>query len=1208
MNNFHIEFNIVDYVKRLLQPITSRLPNFRKEDLEDKKIRVIKIVPFPNLDEADTSDSIKINRELNQLNKFKNNKVLNTKYSLLTFLPIFFWEQFGRFMNFYFLLIACLQLIKQLTPINPITTWTPLIIIFSISGIKEIYDDYKRWKADQQFNERYYSKLRSDGSLKPIQSGQIKVGDIVKISQDEEIPCDLVLLKSDEAYGEAYLLTSNLDGESNLKTIHCPKITMEMELDEFCNLNGIIECPQPNAHLYNFDARLILDGNIIPLNPNQLLLQGTILKNTKFVYGVAVYTGLETKLGLNKGNSHQKLTILDLQIERASILVFILQLLLVLFLGTIGNRLQFNEFIKKHDYLYYNHHNQQFEDNFINHITIPLRMLLLLSLVIPISLKVSMDLTKFMCSCFIGWDIHMLDETRGPAIPKNTSIPDELGQIEYIMTDKTGTLTENIMVFKCCSIAGKSYIASSDIGRLSYSGNCIWNLILDKHIQQLFKSLKEPNIQLDPYHYKLLKFFEVLSLCHKIIPKFNETKNQMEYKGNSPDEEALVEAANKVGFEFIQEQNKILSLKVGNLPLYKYKLLDILEFSSNRKRMSIILQRIEPFCDQDSPILVLTKGADDTLLPLCQSNDILDLTEQHLLDYASMGLRTLTIAYKQITREEYISWKKEHQKAITAINEREELIEQSYCNIEHSFELLGCTGIEDKLQTNVPTTIASLRKAGIKIWMLTGDKLITAIQIGKSCHLLPSDNGNTVILSANELDPNLLLNKIEFEIKNLDLINNIAHINNNNNQQQHPITPILHHNELSQPILSLVLDGQCLKWILENITLKTKFLKLALQAHTVICCRATPKQKGEMVDMIKSQGKVTLAIGDGGNDVRMIQRANIGIGLRGREGLQASRACDISISRFYHLNRLILVHGRYSLHRVKFVALYCFYKSLFVSTLQAGYQLFNGFSGSSLLTTYSLSLYNILYTGLPILFYVLDKDIEENILLNEPKLYQFTNGRDPHYLFVNSTFKWFGWAILQGLITLFLSVFFYSVVNEMDNTIIFDAPHSGLSLSFMAYSIVVVTVQLTIAIYTNHFTYLNMIVVFGTILTYFITTYLASVEIPLLKMYEIAGLFYQSKFWLTLILSVTILIVPFWINLFLSYFVPGKDPNKINRLSAVLLNKKSSRRNTMNHQNHNSFNGLNQLIEEGDIETMTTSLLNNSHNENENENENPWVE
>ncbi|KAI0238925.1 hypothetical protein L0F63_005201 [Massospora cicadina] len=881
-------------------------------------------------------------------------------------------------MNFYFLLVASLQLVRRLV-INFVARsveprW--LIILLDPHPPRDDLDpaiNNLHHLGDSGGGGRLPIGI-GDGSLRQIRSRDIQVGDLICLDEEDEIPCDLVLISTLHVSAEALINTSNLDGESNLKTLIAPA--------------------------------------------------GAILKLPARAVGIAVYTGAQTKLGNNKQPATLKLTVLDRQIERVSLLVFSFQLVLVLLLGAVGNHFRRYTLVR-HTYLMLR------ED-------LGSRRRLLEDMV-------SLDLVKFLCSQFVGWDLNLLDEAGGPADVANTAVADDLGQIEILFTDKTGTLTENLMVYSGCSIQGRRYAPDAPA----------------------------------PLSDAAARFYQVLSLCHSVQP----VESTRAYQGSSPDEEALVGAACRAGYRFLGEVEGVLRVESQD-GIHCYRLLHKLEFSSSRK-MSVVVQEL------NGPILLLTKGADDTLLPVCRASPIDAKTRSHLADYAALGLRTLAVGSRVVPEEEYLTWRA-HQLAAETSLQREQALEASAIELEVDLELLGCTAIEDRLQPAVPETVESIRRAGVKVWMLTGDKLDTALQIGRSCCLLPSQ-GRCLVLSSEKLSPGCLLRCMAHE-------------------------------------LSLE-SGASL------VALRASFVQLSLQAPAVVCCRTTPKQKGDLVQAIKDCGS-------------MIQQANIGIGIRGREGLQAARAADLSLSRFHHLRRLMLVHGRYSLHRVRFVALYCFYKSIVVTMIQGGYQALAGFSGTSLLTEYALTLYNVAYTGLPILMYSVDKDISEEHLLATPSLYQHAPGRDPHYLLLSGTFRWLSWAIVQGLLILVLAV-----VLDLEGglgTFALGTPGAGLGLSYMAYSAVVVTVQLTLAFATNHFTWLNHAAIWGGVSVYFATTQGSAYLFSALRMEDIVPLVKRLSFWASLSVTIITLAFPTYLSVYLQYRPPASNLSRLARLSTVL--------------------------------------------------------
>jgi phospholipid-translocating ATPase len=933
-------------------------------------------------------------------------------------------------MNQYFLLIACLQLFPAITPISPITTWVPLLVIFSVTAIKEAFDDYARYNSDKKFNNREYRVLR-DGDDIIVKSKDILVGDIISVDENQEIPCDMVLLYSSRDNGECYVQTANVDGETDLKLkFPALKSLRDTELQIY---RAEIECPYPNRHIYSFDANL-RDGELTSLNYQHLLLQGTFVKNTNFVYGVAVYTGHETKLGMNKNKPQPKITRLDRQVDMVTRRIFLIQLILIIVLGTTGN-LVYRGMTGYHWYLYLD----SITLSLSKFVIVPLRMLLLMSFMIPISLKVTLDIIKFASASFINWDIRIYDPiTNEPAVASNTAIAEDLGQIEYVFTDKTGTLTENEMIFR------SSYLcpSNSKISKNSYA-----NL--------------SPSDE---------KFWSAIALCHSVVP-IEEEGGKLIYRGSSPDEEVLVSEANNRGVHFIEKDENILKLRIGN-QIHTFEVLETLEFTSDRKRMSIIVR------GNERRIMVLTKGADEVIYE--RSKGDLTKTKENVDFFASKGWRTLIVGKRELEIDEYEQWSNTLKNAKTSLQNREQLIQKAYDEIEQRIEILGATAIEDKLQSYVPSTIEDLRVAGLKIWMLTGDKMATAKQIALSCNLLRI-NDKVIQLEGQLMDKDLreLLEKYRSQLEQVS------------DDQEY----------------SIVIDGSALKKVFETKENSDIFSELCIAAKSVIGCRVTPHQKAAMVEMIKSRNHATLAVGDGGNDVAMIQKADVGVGIHGKEGTQAVRASDYSIGRFYFLSRLLLVHGRYAYKRTAYVALYCFYKSIYLGVIQASFQIYCAFSGSSLLNTFSLSSYNILFTSFPIIFYMLDKDVPEIALLQNPSIYRETVRGDSFsiQIFVG----WFVRALFHGFFTVISSSIlakFYSPDGTMDFN----------SLSMTSFTIVIFVQTLIMLIESHYLTYINFLAIFGSLISYLVISYVFSNYQSLGFFMSIPKLFRNASFWIFL--------------------------------------------------------------------------------------------
>ncbi|KAJ6683377.1 hypothetical protein OIU85_007098 [Salix viminalis] len=1004
-----------------------------------------------------------------------DNRISNRKYTLFNFLPKNLMEQFSRFMNQYFLLIACLQLWSLITPVNPASTWGPLIFIFAVSATKEAWDDYNRYLSDKTANEKQVWIVRK-GIKQHIQAQDICVGNLVWLRENDEVPCDLVLIGTSDPQGLCYVETAALDGEIDLKTRVIPSACTGIDFELLHKIKGVIECPNPDKDIRRLDANLrlfppFIDNDVCPLTIKNTILQSCYLRNTEWACGVAVYTGNETKLGMSRGIPEPKLTAMDAMIDKLTGAIFVFQIVVVIVLGIAGNVWKDTEARKQWYVLYPDN------DPWYELLVIPLRFELLCSIMIPISIKVSLDLVKSLYAKFIDWDREMIDlETDTPSHATNTAISEDLGQVEYILTDKTGTLTENKMVFKICCISGNFY------------GNEAGDASKDKRLLNAISS-GSPDV---------VRFLTVMAICNTVIPVRSKT-GDIVYKAQSQDEDALVHAAAKLNMVLTNKNGNILELRFNTLAI-QYEVLETLEFTSDRKRMSVVVRDC-----QNGNILLLSKGADEAILPCASAGQQTRIFNEAVEQYSQLGLRTLCLAWRELKEDEYEEWSFMFREANSTLVDREWRIAEVCQRLEKDLEVLGVTAIEDRLQDGVPETIYTLRKAGINFWMLTGDKQNTAIQIALSCNFIsPEPKGQLLLIDG----------KTEEEVgRSLERV------------------LLTMRTTASEPKdVAFVIDG----WALE-IALKhywKAFTELAILSRTAICCRVTPSQKAQLVQILKSCDYRTLAIGDGGNDVRMIQQADIGVGISGREGLQAARAADYSIGRFRFLRRLILVHGRYSYNRTAFLSQYSFYKSLLICFIQIFFSFISGVSGTSLFNSVSLMAYNVFYTSIPVLVSVLDKDLSEETVMQHPQiLFYCQAGR----LLNPSTFAgWFGRSLFHAVVVFVISIHAYAFEkSEMEE------------VGMVALSGCIWLQAFVVTLETNSFTILQHLAIWGNLIAFYVINWIVC-AIPSSGMYTIMfRLCRQPSYWLTILLMVAAGMGPI---LAIKYFRYTYRPSKINTL------------------------------------------------------------
>ncbi|CAK9138407.1 unnamed protein product [Ilex paraguariensis] len=696
---------------------------------------------------------------------------------------------------------------------------------------------------------------------------------------------------------------------------------------------------------------------------------------------------------------------------------------------------------------------------------------------IPISIKVSLDLVKSLYAKFIDWDNEMIDlETSTRSHATNTAISEDLGQVEYILTDKTGTLTENKMIFKRCCISGIFY------------GNESGDALKDVELLNAVASGSSD----------VIRFLTVMAVCNTVIP-IQSKSGEILYKAQSQDEEALVRAAAHLHMIFVNKNANSLEINF-NASIIQYEVLDTLEFTSDRKRMSIVIKDC-----RGGKTFLLSKGADEAILPHAlpgqQTRTFAEAVEQ----YAQLGLRTLCLAWRELEEDEYREWSLMFKEANSTLVDREWRVAEVCQRLEHNLELLGVAAIEDRLQDGVPETIETLRKAGINFWMLTGDKQNTAIQIALSCNFVsPEPKGQLLLINGKTEDE--VCTSLERVLLTMRTTN-------------------------SEPKdVAFVVDGWALEIALKHY--RKAFTELAILSRTAICCRVTPSQKAQLVELLKSCDYRTLAIGDGGNDVRMIQQADIGVGISGREGLQAARAADYSIGKFRFLKRLILVHGRYSYNRTAFLSQYSFYKSLLICFIQIFFSFISGVSGTSLFNSVSLMAYNVFYTSIPVLVSVLDKDLSERTVMQHPQiLFYCQAGR----LLNPSTFAgWFGRSLFHAIVVFAITIHAYAYdKSEMEE------------LSMVALSGCIWLQAFVVSIETNSFTIPQLLAIWGNLAAFYVINWIVS-ALPSSGMYTIMfRLCRQPTYWVTMFLIVAAGMGPV---LALKYFRYTYRSSKINIL------------------------------------------------------------
>ncbi|XP_065278397.1 phospholipid-transporting ATPase IK [Emys orbicularis] len=993
--------------------------------------------------------------------KYEDNAIKTAKYNVMTFLPLNLYEQFHRLANLYFLFVILLQTVPEISTLPWFTLLLPLSCLLLLRGLRDLIDDIARHRSDWMINSRPCEILVGK-SFSWKKWRDICVGDIVCLRKDSFVPADLLLLSSSEPSSLCYVETADIDGETNLKFRQALLATHQELVSEasMAAFDGKVTCEEPNSRMHSFIGTLEWRGEKYSLDSEKILLRGCRIRNTETCYGLVIYAGLDSKIMKNCGKIKMKKTKLDRLMDRLVILIFAMLVMTSLCLAFAAGFWAV-KFHTEHSYL---------SALYVG--TSPAEQaffafwgfMILLSIIIPMSMYITFEFIYMVNSYFIDWDLEMYYPAKDtPAKARSTSLNDQLGQIEYIFSDKTGTLTQNIMTFKKCCINGIIYGTSEWKQKASVS----WNPYVDRTAEFHDPALLETVLQNDDPVTR--EFLRLLALCHTVMveEKDSELAGQLVYQAASPDEEALVTAARNLGYVFLSRTQDTITLsELGTERTYS--MLAMLDFNSVRKRMSILVR------DPEGKIRLYTKGADVVILErLREDGPTRAFTQLALDSFAEETLRTLCLASKEVKEEDYAEWSKKHHEASVLLQDRAQELDKVYEEIEQDLQLLGATAIEDKLQDGVPETIQLLKKGNIKVWVLTGDKQETAVNIGFSCRLLSDD---MQILEEKEICEMLEASWVS---------------TNNLGSSGERLCRFQQRAGVSrQGKMALVVTGDFLEKVLgtgekvkrkegfwarlacckaqtqlvADSSVEEAFVDLATSCQAVICCRVTPKQKALVVQLVKRhRSAITLAIGDGANDVNMIKTADIGVGISGQEGMQAVQCSDYALAQFCYLQRLLLVHGRWSYLRICKFLRYFFYKTFAGMMVQIWFAFYSGFTAQPLYEGWFLALYNVFYTAYPVLSMgLMEQDVSAEQSLQLPELYK-VGQRDELF-----NYRVFCVTLLHGTVTSLGSFFIalWAFEDRVGSRVVGDYQSFAITVATSAFLSVIAEIIMDIKFWT----------------------------------------------------------------------------------------------------------------------------------------------
>ncbi|CAF1625502.1 unnamed protein product [Adineta ricciae] len=909
-------------------------------------------------------------RDLNSI-WYPQNVIRNQKYNILTFAPLVFYDQFRSFLNLYGLIMACTQIIPSVRVSPLYTYWFPIGFIIFIGMIREGYDDMKRAYRDRELNSQKYTLLKANGQKEEVSSSDIKVSDIIIIQKNQRVPADVVLLQTSDKSGSCFIRTDQLDGETDWKLRIASTLTQSVaDLSVFVtdkNTSGKIYAEPPSLSIHEFTGVMSWKGDE-PLTAENTLWTGTVLASGEATCCV-IYTGSDTRMVMNTSKPRAKFGLVDAEINKLAKLLVAAGLTLSITMVTLKG----------------------FQRSWIRELV---RFLLLFSNMIPISLRLNCDIGKFVSSLFIQQDKNIPG-----TVVRTSTIPEELGRIGYLLTDKTGTLTQNVMVFKRLHLGTASYTNedSADLSNILTEHSRTATIEASESQQPTSSTSRTRSILRKSESTKVCEAITALATCHNVTPVFDEEtparpvnsidnenpshgfasdtpmtsttslhttdgmgsmellpRKSVTYQASSPDEVALVEWTESVGLTLVHRDLQSLTLKFNSSQqLHHYKILQMFPFTSETKRMGIIVQD-----EQTNEIIFYLKGADIVMQNIVQYNDWL---LEECSNMAREGLRTLVVGRKVLTSTQYQAFEQRLTKARLQTTDRNRYINEVVGSLENDFELLCITGVEDKLQDDVRQTLEVLRTAGVKIWMLTGDKVETATCIAKSSRLIGRDH----------------------DIYIFKQVGTREECSQEMNVFRRKIDPCL------------IITGDTLQICLSFY--EKELMELIINCPAVVVCRCSPTQKANVVGLLKTYGNRGLrvtAVGDGGNDVSMIQKAHVGIGIVGKEGKQASLAADFSITQFSHISRLLFVHGRNSYTRTAQLSQFVMHRGMIISIMQAIFSSVFYFSSIALFQGILLVGYGTFYTNFPVFALVLDQDVRPEIALLYPELYkELTKGR-----------------------------------------------------------------------------------------------------------------------------------------------------------------------------------------------------------------------
>ncbi|KAL7718817.1 Phospholipid-transporting ATPase [Entamoeba marina] len=819
---------------------------------------------------------------------YTSNKLQNNKYSWYGFLPLSYLSQFRYVYNIFFFVTTLSQFFPSCRVGYLFQHVAPFVIVLTVAVLKELFDEIRQRIQDQKVNNEMFTLLTSNGEQE-VHSSNICSS------------CRYYCCSYKGKNGICYIKTIQLDGETDWKIRRAVPFTQTMDQQDIPLSNLTIDAEPPTSNISSFFGRIRKDGVVHSLDVENIIWSGSTTTSEDTV-GIVIYTGKESKAGIDREEPTNKLGATEKELNNLTVMSIGLLGIVVLLMSicnSIWGNFTFVSFA---------------------------RFVIVCSPMIPISLRVNLEVSKLFYSFLINFDPNIPGTT-----VRNTNLPEALGKIDYLFTDKTGTLTINEMELKRISMEHMKY-TSNDSHTLSQ----MIPQLLGSHTT-LF------DFDLSQSDRKTLRSIMALSICHNVTPTIDDY-GKLFYQAASPDEFAMVEFADSIGVKLLERDSDEMTIQTA-ANIYK-----------------IIIQ-------ENDKLYLFMKGAESVMKNMIPG----DWSVEEATSLARDGFRTLVFGMRIISYEEFNEFEDQMQIAKQSIDNRDLKISAAYDVLEHDLELLCVIGIEDKLQNDVPETIDLLRRAGIRLWMLTGDKMETALGIANTSTIIPTDT--QIVKIHGDLD------EVAEAIRTLDPREK-----------------------------SIVIDGESLQHCIDCFP--KPFFQFCDAAKSVICARCSPQQKACVVNTAKHLNKRCCAIGDGGNDVGMIREADVGVGVEGKEGKQASLAADFSVQQFCYTSDLFLWHGRNAYKRTSVLSQVVIHRGMIMTAIQILFCSIFNFTPFPLFIGWFSIGYATFFNQLPIIMFVTDFTLSRRTTRLFPEIYdELRKGND---LSVKVYYRWLFTSLFQG--------------------------------------------------------------------------------------------------------------------------------------------------------------------------------------------------